>query len=146
MFLMYRKDRGEWNYRWSSALKTCTALIVGIFKRICCFKYFCYLSVFLMVLTSTEQLFIERPFFRCFLRNNHLPYIYSKQKQSPGGVLKNFAKLTRKHQCQILFLIKLQSLGPDIKRPWHRCLRSSEFCEISKNIFSERTPPVDASV
>ena len=31
-------------------------LIVGIFKRICC------LDVFLMVLTSTEQLFIGRPF------------------------------------------------------------------------------------
>ena len=74
-----------------------------------------------MALTSTEQLFIEWPLYRCFLRNNHLPYIYSKQKQSPGGVLKNFAKFTGKHQCQSLFLIKLQSLGPDIKRLWHRC-------------------------
>ena len=74
-----------------------------------------------MALTSTEQLFIERPLYRCFLHNNHLPYIYSKQKQSPGGVLKNFAKFTGKYQCQSLFLIKLQSLGPDIKRPWDRC-------------------------
>ena len=23
--------------------------------------------------------------------------------------------------CQSLFLIKVQALGPDIKRPWHRC-------------------------
>ena len=47
--------------------------------------------------------------------------IYSKQKQSPGGVLKNFAKFKGKHQCQSLSLIKFQSLGPDLKRPWHRC-------------------------
>ena len=58
-----------------------------------------------MALTSTEQLFVERPLYRCFLRNNLLPYIYPKQKQSPWGVLKNFAKFTRKHQCQSLFLI-----------------------------------------
>ena len=30
--------------------------------------------------------------------------IYSKQKQSPGGALRNFAKLTGKHLCQNLFL------------------------------------------
>ena len=74
-----------------------------------------------MALTSTEQLFIERPLYWCFLRNNHLPYIYFKQKQSLGGVLQNFAKFTGKHQCESLFLIKLQSLVPGIKRPWHRC-------------------------
>ena len=36
-------------------------LIVGIFKRIYCF------DVFLMVLTSTEQLFIRKTFYRRFL-------------------------------------------------------------------------------
>ena len=58
-----------------------------------------------MALTSTEQLFIERPLYRCFLRNNLLPYVYPKQKQPPWGVFKNFAKFTRKHKCQSLFLI-----------------------------------------
>ena len=28
-----------------------------------------------MALTSTEQLFTERPLYRCFFRNNHLPYL-----------------------------------------------------------------------
>ena len=42
---------------------------LGIFERICCFD-----EVFLMALTSTEQLFIERPLYRRFLHNDHLPY------------------------------------------------------------------------
>ena len=50
-------------------LKTCTALTVGIFERIYCFD-----KVFLMALTSTEQVFIERPLYRRFLHNDHLPY------------------------------------------------------------------------
>ena len=55
------------------------------------------------------------------------------QKQSSGGVLRkgvlrNFAKLTGKHLCQGLFLIKLQALfqglffnkatGPSLKREY----------------------------
>ena len=50
-------------------LKICTALIVGIFEQICCFA-----KVFLMALTSIEQLFIERPLYRRLLHNDHLPY------------------------------------------------------------------------
>ena len=76
-----------------------------------------------MALTSTEQLFIETPLYKCFLCNNHFtlnrsshPEVFCKK-----GVLKNFAKFTGKQQCQSHFLIKLQALGPDIKRPWHRC-------------------------
>ena len=42
------------------------------------------------------------------------------------GVLKNFAKFTRKHLCQSPFLIKLQTLAQMV---------SCEFCEIFKNIF-----------
>ena len=57
--LIFRKNPRKWNYGWSSVLKTCTALIVGVFERICCFE-----EVFLMALTSTEQPFIERPFYR----------------------------------------------------------------------------------
>ena len=69
MHLVFWKYPRLWNYWWSSVLKTCTALIVGIFGRICCFD-----KVFLMALTSTEQLFIGRPLYRRFLHYDHLPY------------------------------------------------------------------------
>ena len=49
-------------------LKTCPALIVDISERIYCFN-----EVFLMALTSTEQLFIERLLHRRFLHNDYLP-------------------------------------------------------------------------
>ena len=52
------------------------------------------------------------------------------------GVLRNFAKLTEKHLRQRLFF-KKESLAQVFF--W-------EFCEISKNIFSYRTPLVAASV
>ena len=45
------------------------------------------------------------------------------------GVLRNFAKFTRKHLCQRLFFNKVAGLG-----------------EISKNTFFYRTPPVAASI
>ena len=50
-------------------MKTCTALIVGIFERL-----FCFDEAFLMTLTSTEQLFIERPLYRRYVHNDHLPF------------------------------------------------------------------------
>ena len=58
VFLVFRKNSRKWNYGWRSVLKTCTALIAGIFERICCFD-----KVFLMALTSTEQQFVERPLY-----------------------------------------------------------------------------------
>ena len=58
VLLVFRKNPRKWNYGWSSVLKTSTALIVGIFER------FCFDEVFLMALTSTEQLFLERPLYR----------------------------------------------------------------------------------
>ena len=47
--------------------------------------------------------------------------------------LRNFAKLTEKHLCQSLFLIKLQILGPCnfIKKETLAQMFSYEFCEIS---------------
>ena len=51
------------------------------------------------------------------------------------GVLRNFAKFTGKHLCQRLFF-KKESLAQ---------VFSCEFCEIFKNTFSSRTPPVAAS-
>ena len=54
------------------------------------------------------------------------------------GVLRNFTKFTGKHLCQSLFC----SLRP--KKETLAQVFSCEFCEISKNTFSYRTPPVAA--
>ena len=54
-----------------------------------------------------------------------LPEVFCKK-----GVLRNFAKFTGKHLCQSLFC---------------QSVFSCEFCEISKNTFSQRTPLVAAS-
>ena len=80
------------------------------------------------------------------------------------GVLRNFAKFTGKPLCNSLFLNKVADLRPETllkKRLRHRCFPevcnfikrealaqgfSCEFCEISKNTFCYRTPPVAASV
>ena len=53
------------------------------------------------------------------------------------GVLKSFAKFPRKHLCQSLFFNKVTGLRP-------ATLLKKRHCEISKNNFSHRTPPVDA--
>ena len=37
VLLVFRKNPGKWSYEWSSVLKTCIALIVGIFEQILCF-------------------------------------------------------------------------------------------------------------
>ena len=54
-------------------------------------------------------------------------------------VLRNFAKFSGKHQCQSLFFNEVTDLRV-------RCGTGDflEFCEISKNTFSYRTPPVAA--
>ena len=54
------------------------------------------------------------------------------------GVLRNFTKFIGKHLCQSLFFNKVA--GP---RPTE--VFSCEFCEISRNTFSHRTPLVAAS-
>ena len=51
------------------------------------------------------------------------------------GALRNFAKFTGKHLCQSLFFYKVAGLQ----------VFSYEFCEISKNTFSYRTPTVAVS-
>ena len=53
------------------------------------------------------------------------------------GVLKNFAKYTRKHLCQSLLFNKNAGLRPATllkKRLQHRCFPVN-FAEISKNTF-----------
>ena len=51
-----------------------------------------------------------------------------RQKQSPGGALRNFTKFTRKHLCHNIFFNKVAGLGLDYLH------------------FSYRTPPVSASL
>ena len=65
------------------------------------------------------------------------------------GVLRNFAKFTRKHLCQSLFFNKAADLRPKacnfFKKETLEQVFSCEFCEISQNTFCHRTAPVSAS-
>ena len=61
-------------------------------------------------------------------------------------VFRNFAKLTEKHICQSLFLIKLQASRPATllkKRLWHRCFPVN-FAKFLRTPFI--IPPMAASV
>ena len=60
------------------------------------------------------------------------------------GVLRNFAKFTGKHLCQSLFLDKVAWPASLLKKALSEVF-FSEFCEISKNTVSYRTPLVAAS-
>ena len=63
------------------------------------------------------------------------------------GVLGNFAKFTGKHLCQSLFFNKVTGQAYSfIKKEILAQVFSCEFCEISKNTYFYRTPPVAASV
>ena len=109
-------------------MKTCTALIVGIFERFCFFD-----EVFLMARTSTEQLFIKNlyidvscimityPISSNFCKNislqcyrlYNLPSFRSSHWRCSvrKGVLGNFAKFTGKHLWQSLFFNKVAGWG-----------------------------------
>ena len=80
--------------------------------------------------------------FQMVLRWNEMLLNYRSSRQEvfyKKSVLRNFAKFTGKHLCQ----------SPDaynfIKRETLAQVLSCEFCEISKDTFSCRTPPVAAS-
>ena len=55
------------------------------------------------------------------------------------GILRNFAKLIRKHMYQRLFLNKVTGLN-FIKKETLVQVFSSEFCEISKTLFYRTLP------
>ena len=76
------------------------------------------------------------------LRRSSRPEVFCKK-----GALRNFAKFTGKHLCQNLFFNKVAALRPAalLKKETLAQEFSCEFCEISKNTFSYRTPPVAAS-
>ena len=133
MLLIFWKNPRKWNYGWSSMLKICTTFIVGIFKRFCCFD-----EVFLMALTSTEQLFIEKPlcsvscimvtypissnlckksYLQCYWFYNFSSFRSSHWRCSlRKHSLRNFAKFTGKHLWQSLFFSKVAG--------WSDCLWS----------------------
>ena len=67
-------------------------------------------------------------------RSSH-PEVFCKK-----GVLRNFAKFTGKPLCQSLFFNKVPSKKGTLAQVF-----SCEFCEISKDTFSYKTPPVAAS-
>ena len=56
------------------------------------------------------------------------------------GVLRSFAKVTRKHLCQSLFLNKVAGWKETLTQVF-----SCDFCQISKKTFFYRTPLVTAS-
>ena len=72
-------------------------------------------------------------------RINQFSRSFGRTKAATGGVLsekafvRNFTKLTGKHQCQSLFLNKVA--GSFIKRETLAQVLSCGFCEISKNTF-----------
>ena len=73
---------------------------------------------------------------------NFLKHYYLKSSNLKSsvkkGVLKNFAKFTGKHLCQILFNKVAGQASNFIKKETLVQVLSSEFCEISKNtIFTE---------
>ena len=76
-----------------------------------------------------------------------LQYIYRSSRLEVfcgKGVLRNFVKFTTKHLGQSLFFNKVAGLN-FIKKETLVHVFSCEFCEISKNGFFYRTPPVAAS-
>ena len=73
-----------------------------------------------------------------FVRSSHQEVFCKK------GVLRNFEKLTRKHLCGSLFFDKVAGLNL-IKKKTLAQVFSCQFCEISKNTFSYRRPPVAAA-
>ena len=78
-----------------------------------------------------------------------LPEVFCKD-----GVIRNFVKFAGKHLCQSFFFNKVAGLRPAtllknilwLKKITLVQVFSCEFCEISKNTFSYRKPPVAASV
>ena len=79
---------------------------------------------------------------QCFPKSLEWPI----QKQSSGGVLRNFTKFTGKHLCQSLFFNKVSGVCNFIKKESLAQVFSCEFCKISKNTFCYRTPLVTTSI
>ena len=79
---------------------------------------------------------ISQRLFLCTVHNrSSRPEVFCEK-----GILRNFAKFTRKYLYQRLFLIKLLAMARNfIKKESLTQVFSCEFCEISKNTFFYRT-------
>ena len=68
---------------------------------------------------ATQQKIVYENFLVTFQIQKQLPDVFGKK-----GVLRNFAKFTRKHLCQSLFFSKVAGLKPATllkQRLWHKC-------------------------
>ena len=72
-------------------------------------------------------------------------YAVVRRCSEKKDVLRNFSKFTWKHQCKRFSFNNVAGLRTPtlLQKSLLHC--SCEFCEISKNTFFYRTPPVDAS-
>ena len=99
-------------------------------------------------------LFLSFALSRNFLRPNKTPLFVREAKCFIKSFANNHSNRSS-HQnhrsrilCQSLFLIKLQAKAKAcnfVKKETLAQVFSSKFCEISKNTFSHRTPPMAAS-
>ena len=125
------EHRRSW-IRWEASFAGVS--VVGLVLRLFqCFKYAYVVSCF--VCFFCELLSRDR---------RSRPEVFCKK-----GVLRNLANSTGKHLCQSLYFNKVAGLSPQaynvIKIETLAQVFFSEFCQISKNTFSHRTPPVAAS-
>ena len=90
---------------------------------------------------TLTKLFWKQLFFSAAVWNasNSRPEVFYKTV-----VLTNFTKFSGKHLCQSLFLNKVVP-ATLLKKETLAQVFSCEFCEIFKNTFFYRTPPVAAS-
>ena len=111
VLLVFSKIPRKWNYVKFRA-EDLHRTYCRYFEWICCFN-----EVFLMALTFTEQLFIERLLYRRFLHNDHLPISSNLCKKFlcrcfvKKGVLRKFAKFTAKHLWRSLIFNKVAGWG-----------------------------------
>ena len=93
--------------------------------------YFCGFTAF------PSKLF----FYKNWSQNHIFTHCRSSRREvfCRKGVLRNLAKFTGKHLWQSLFFNKVAGL---IEKEALAQVFSCEFCQISKNIFSYRTPPM----
>ena len=125
------EHRRSW-IRWEASFagESVVGLVLRLFQ---CFKYAYVVSCFVCF------------FYELLSRGRRSrPEVFCKK-----GVLRNLANSTGKHLCQSLYFNKVAGLSPQaynvIKIETLAQVFFSEFCQISKNTFSHRTPPVAAS-
>ena len=108
-------------------------------KQITSWLNYCQFCILIILPTITFTVFNYR-FNRSILQNIQKR---SSKEFCKKGILRNFAKFTGKYLCQSLFFNKGAGLRPAtlLKKTMVQVF-SREFCGISKNTLSYRTPLV----